>query len=71
MPHVQREQHQPLKSSPSTRIKCLFIHLPLRAFGFKLGARRGRKTSMHSGAEGELLLLPARGYFPRDRRETK
>jgi hypothetical protein len=37
MPHVQREQHQPLKSSPSTRIKCLFIHLPLRAFGFELG----------------------------------
>jgi hypothetical protein len=23
MPHVQREQPQPLKSSPSTRISCL------------------------------------------------
>jgi hypothetical protein len=36
MPHVQWEQHQPLKSSPSTRIKRLFMHLPLRA-GFELG----------------------------------
>src|SRR6202011_4651629 len=31
IPHVQREQHQPLKSSPSIQIRCLFIHLPLRA----------------------------------------
>jgi hypothetical protein len=37
IPHVQWEQHQPLKSSPSTRIKFLFIHRPLRAFGFELG----------------------------------
>jgi hypothetical protein len=28
---VQWEQHQPLKSSPSIQIRCLFIHLPLRA----------------------------------------
>ena len=40
MPHVQWEQHQPLKSSPLTRIKCLFIQLPLLAFGFELGHRR-------------------------------
>ncbi len=31
IPHVQWEQHQPLKSSPSIQIRCLFIHLPLRA----------------------------------------
>ena len=30
IPHVQWEQHQPLKSSPSIQIRCLFIHLPLR-----------------------------------------
>jgi hypothetical protein len=30
MPQVHWEQHQPLKSSPSTQIKCLFIHQPLR-----------------------------------------
>ena len=71
MPHVQREQHQPLKSSPSSRIKCLFIHLPLRAFGFELGRGGGGRLQMQSSAEGELLLLAARGYFPRDRRETK
>jgi hypothetical protein len=28
---VQWEQHQPLKSSPSIQIRCLFIYLPLRA----------------------------------------
>src|SRR5438552_3982214 len=28
MPQVQWEQHQPVKSSPSTQIKRLFIHLP-------------------------------------------
>jgi len=71
MPHVQREQHQPLKSSPSTRIKCLFIRLPLRAFGFELGCRGGGRLRKQSSAEDELLLLAARGYFPRDRRETK
>jgi hypothetical protein len=31
IPHVQREQHHPLKSSASIQIRCLFIHLPLRA----------------------------------------
>jgi hypothetical protein len=31
IPHVQWEQHQPLKSSPSIQIRCLFIYLPLRA----------------------------------------
>ena len=70
MPHVQWEQHQPLKSSPLTRIKCLFIQLPLLAFDSSSGTA-GWKTSMQSSAEGELLLLAARGYFPRDRRDTK
>ena len=34
IPHVQWEQHQPLKSSPSTQIRCLFIHLPCTLVGF-------------------------------------
>src|SRR6266853_6962129 len=27
IPHVQWEQHQPLKSSPSIQVRCLFIYL--------------------------------------------
>ena len=32
MPHVQREQPQPLKSSPSTRIRCLSM---VSAFAYR------------------------------------
>ena len=40
IPHGQREQHQPVKSSPSIQISSLFIHLPLRAcLGLELGLR--------------------------------
>ncbi len=36
MSQGQWEQHQPVKSSPSTQIKRLFIHLYLlRAFGIR------------------------------------
>src|SRR5438128_2322808 len=39
MPQVQWEQHQPVKSSPSTQIKRLFIqlYLFLACLGFELG----------------------------------
>jgi hypothetical protein len=41
MSQGQWEQHQPVKSSPSTQIKRLFIHLYLlRAFGIRARARR-------------------------------
>ena len=37
---MQREQHQPVKSSPSIQISSLFIHLPLRAcLELELGLR--------------------------------
>ena len=40
IPQVQREQHQPVKSSPSIQINSRFIHLPLRAcLGLELGLR--------------------------------
>src|SRR3989475_2263283 len=40
MPHGQSGQHQPVKSSPSTQINRLFIHLPLLlASGLELGRR--------------------------------
>src|SRR5438552_8069823 len=46
MPHVQWEQHQPVKSSPSTQIKRLFIHLPfVRAFWDSCSDAAGRNTS--------------------------
>lgn len=62
MPQVQWEQHQPVKSSPSTQIKRLHIHLYLlRAFGILARARRAEHNA--SSAEGELL--PAGDYFPR------
>jgi hypothetical protein len=35
MPHVQREQHQPLKSSPSTRIRCLSMEFCLCVLGLE------------------------------------
>jgi hypothetical protein len=64
MPHVQCEQHQPVKSSASTQIKrLLFIH-PL--YALRLEFERG-----HGGAElitassAEGGLLPAEEYFAR------
>jgi hypothetical protein len=41
MPQVQWEQHQPVKSSPSTQIKRLLIHLPLRLWNFGRGRGGG------------------------------
>jgi hypothetical protein len=43
IPQVQWEQHHPVKSSPSTQIKCLFIHLPFCAcvWDSSLGAAGG------------------------------
>ena len=47
MPQVQWEQHQPVKSSPSTQIKRLFMHLPFACvWEFELG-HGGWNTSMH------------------------
>src|SRR5712692_6577845 len=50
MPQGQREQHQPVKSSPSTHIMRLLIHpLPMRALGLEqalpLGATGGTQKS--------------------------
>ena len=50
MPQGQREQHQPVKSSPSTNIMRLLIHpLPMRALGLEqalpLGATGGTQKS--------------------------
>src|SRR4029077_19733411 len=39
IPHVQWEQHQPLKSSPSIQIRCLFISAFARVLGLELGLR--------------------------------
>jgi len=66
MPQVQWEQHQPVKSSPSTQIKhSLLRHLPfVRALGFELG-RGGAEHITASSAEGELLPV-ATGNSPRN-----
>src|SRR5256885_641016 len=48
IPHVQCEQHRPLKSSPSTWIKCLFIYLPLCVRLDSSWSTAEWKTSMQS-----------------------
>jgi len=54
IPHGQWEQDQPVKSSCSTQIKRLLIHLLPFAFG--IGARRRRTEHIErTSAEGELL----------------
>ena len=70
MSQGQWEQHQPVMSSPSILIKCLFIHLYLlRAFGIRARERRVEKHQ-YAGAEGKLLPI-ARSNFPQSFRETK
>ena len=65
MPQVQWEQHQAVKSSPSTQIKRLFIHLYLfRAFGIRARARQVEHVNA-SSEEGGLLPV-AEDYFPRN-----
>ena len=53
MPHGQREQHQPLKSSPSTRIRRLSINKP--SICVEVGARvcdgRTRRTRLSRAAD--------------------
>ena len=69
MPQVQCEQHQPVKSSPSTQIKRLLIHLYLlRTFGILARARRAEHSNA-SSAEGELL--PVAEYLARNRNRAK
>jgi hypothetical protein len=61
MPHEQWEQHQRVKSSHSTQIKRLFIHLPfIVRLGFELG-HGGTET--HQCIERGRELLPAGEYF--------
>jgi len=60
MPQGQREQHQPVKSSPSTNIMRLLIHLPL-AFVWDSSSGAAVEHNNASSAEGELL--PAEVYF--------
>jgi hypothetical protein len=70
MSQGQWEQHQPVKSSPSTLIKRLFIqpYLCVR-LGFELG-RDGWNNINRASAEGELLPV-ATSNFPQSLRETK
>ena len=51
MPQVQWEQHQPVKSSPSTQIKRLFIHPYLFACVCDLssGATGGTQQQIERG----------------------
>ena len=71
IPHVQREQHQPVKSSPSIQISFRLIHLPLRAcLGLELGLRlvginwvpsitiRYSPTESAGGEVPEVVLYP-------------
>jgi hypothetical protein len=62
---VQWEQHQAVKSSPSTLIKRLLIHLlPFAAFGIE--ARRRRVEHVNASSEEGELLPVAEDYFPRN-----
>ena len=70
MSEGQWEQHQPVKSSPSTLIKRLFIPpCLLRRLGFELG-RDGCNNINRASAEGELRPV-ASSNFPQSLRETK
>ncbi len=70
MSQGQWEQHQPVRSSPSTQIKRLFIHLYLlRAFGIR-ARRDGWNNINRASAEGELLPV-ATSNFPQSLREAK
>ena len=61
MPHVQREQHQPLKSSPSTQIKRLFIHRLCVRFGFELGY--GGAEDINASSEKGNSCLPENIFY--------
>src|SRR2546425_1121995 len=59
-PHGQWEQHQPVKSSPSTQIKCLFIHHYFCVrLGLELGGD-GRNTEIKS-ERGRWTPAPSPG----------
>ena len=59
IPHVQREQHQPVKSSPSIQISFRLIHLPLRAcLGLELGLRLVGINWVHPSPSGNLPRNP-------------
>src|SRR5207244_7813552 len=69
MPHGQSGQHQPVKSSPSTQINRLLIHLPrLRCVGTRARAARVEHIS---SASAEGLLPIATGNFARKFHEAK
>ena len=61
MPQGQWEQHQPVKSSPSTQIKRLFIHLSIHALGFEqvlpLG---GDEAEQMKRSSSESFSIPGR-----------
>src|SRR5438132_9833299 len=69
MPHGQSGQHQPVKSSPSTQINRLFIHLPRLWLRWDLSSAARGGTHQCASAEG--LLPIATGNFPRNFSEAK
>jgi len=71
MSQGQWEQHQPVKSSPSTLIKRLSMTSLTSCvrLGFELG-RDGWNNINRASAEGELLPV-ATNNFPQSLRDTK
>jgi hypothetical protein len=61
MPHWQLAQHHPLKSSPSTQIKRLFIRLPLHT-GVGIGTGRRRVDCGKQKASVEMNACPSHRY---------
>src|SRR6266480_6782617 len=56
MPHGQSGQHQPVKSSPSTQINRLFIHLPRLWLHWDLSSGGEGGTHQSERAEGHLPI---------------
>ncbi len=69
MSQGQWEQHQPVKSSPSTRIKRFFIHLYLLLCVWD-SSSSARNNINRASAEGELLPV-ATSNFPQSLRKAK
>ena len=65
IPHVQREQHQPLKSSPSTQIRCLFIHLPLCVLDWSPVCDGWDRHVVSPTTTGNLPRNPQGGQVPK------